>query len=342
MSNSKVSGNKSSGTYGSYDYWILKLSATGMKLWETNYGGLDNDTLTCLQLTADGGCIVGGYSASTVSGNKTCGTFGLMDAWIIKLAADGRLQWQTNYGGADNDAFSSLRQTPDGGFIVGGQTFSHSSGNKTSGSFGGCDYWLLKLTDYGAKEWEMNYGGTADDYLNDVSQTSDHGYILGGSSYSGVSGNKTTTRSDARYASFWVLKVSEVGIIQWQDGFSAALGGGCRRAFETDDGGCLMIGNIEFGSSYSSPSSARPAWIDNVLLKRAGPLRLLPSSVVATPDKGIQFQFTGGVPGQTHNVEASDNFSVWAAIGSQINTGSPTTFKDQSAHSTSRRFYRVK
>src|SRR2546430_1259736 len=84
-SGSIVSGNKTSPNFGGADYWILKLDADGNKLWEQSFGGTSDDYLYALQETQDGGIILGGYSSSPVSGNKTSPQYGASDFWVIKL-----------------------------------------------------------------------------------------------------------------------------------------------------------------------------------------------------------------------------------------------------------------
>ncbi len=55
------------------------------------------------------------------------------------------IEWQNTIGGTLNDDFSSMNQTLDGGYIIGGQSGSNISSDKTENSMGVSDYWLLKL-----------------------------------------------------------------------------------------------------------------------------------------------------------------------------------------------------
>jgi hypothetical protein len=47
------------------------------------------DFLYALQQTTDGGYVLGGYSSSNTSGDKTQDSKGLNDYWIVKTTADG-------------------------------------------------------------------------------------------------------------------------------------------------------------------------------------------------------------------------------------------------------------
>ncbi len=50
------------------------------------------------------------------------------DAWVIKLDANGNVQWQKTYGGKGDDEAYSIQQTSDGGYIVAGWTNSYGAG----------------------------------------------------------------------------------------------------------------------------------------------------------------------------------------------------------------------
>ncbi len=63
-------------------------------------------------------------------------------------------------------------------------------GDKTEASLGTYDYWVVKLDNTGAIEWQNTIGGSNYDYLLSIQQTSDGWYILGGFSDSGISGYK--------------------------------------------------------------------------------------------------------------------------------------------------------
>jgi len=107
-----------------------------------------------------------------------------------KLMAQPAIEWEKSYGESLDDAVGSIYQTSDGGYIVGGSTWSGSGINKSETSRGGQDIWIIKLNTNGVKEWEKTFGSSGDDGLNSIQQTSDGGYILGGSSDSGIGEKK--------------------------------------------------------------------------------------------------------------------------------------------------------
>src|SRR6185503_10911253 len=52
------------GSTNNYDYWIVKLDASGNIQWQKCLGGLNDDIGYNIHLTSDGGYVVSGYSYS--------------------------------------------------------------------------------------------------------------------------------------------------------------------------------------------------------------------------------------------------------------------------------------
>jgi len=202
-----------SGNHGSSDCWVVKLNSLGDIQWQKALGGTDKDSGSEIIQTADGGYIVGGGTKSN-DGNVS-GNHGGNDAWVVKLSNSGTIEWQKTLGGANDDFAFSIKQTLDGGYIVSGAT--NSNDGDVSGNHGSFDYWIVKLNNIGIIQWQKTLGGSGEDAAESIVQTTDGGYIVAGYSESNdgdVSGNHGGT-------DFWVVKLSNTGIIEWQK----ALGG---------------------------------------------------------------------------------------------------------------------
>ena len=63
----------------------------------------------------------------------------------MRLDANGNKLWDQTFGGDGSESLRVLRQTSDGGFILGGESSSGVSGSKTGTNFGGSDFWIIKL-----------------------------------------------------------------------------------------------------------------------------------------------------------------------------------------------------
>ncbi len=159
--------------------------------WQNTIGGSGSEALFSIVQTSDGGYILGGYSHSNISGDKTENSNGATDYWIVKTDARANIQWQNTIGGSGYDYLTSIDQTSDGGYILGGYSSSNISADKTENSIGNSDYWIVKTDSLGVIQWQNTIGGSELDVLSSIAQTSDGGYILGGYSNSDISGDKT-------------------------------------------------------------------------------------------------------------------------------------------------------
>ncbi len=186
--------------------------------WAMLYGGSGDDWANSVQQTSDGGYIVAGYTESFGEGHS--------DVWVVKLSFAGDIEWQCTYGGIQNEGAYSIQETSDGGYIVAGYTDSFGLGNT--------DIWILKLNSEGVIEWQCTFGGSGDDWANSVQQTSDGGYIIGGSSDSFGNGE----------VDFLVIKISSLGNVEWQDVYTPFVNSYLRSIQETSDGGYITVGHI--------------------------------------------------------------------------------------------------
>ncbi|HMJ91933.1 MAG TPA: hypothetical protein VK530_19060 [Candidatus Acidoferrum sp.] len=333
FSASSVSGNKTSAAFGSAgDYWIVKLDANGNKQWDKTYGGTDADELHAVQQTIDGGFIVGGHSFSITSGNKISATLGsgTSDSWVLKLDASGNKQWERCYGGADSEQLHSIQQTSDGGYALGGTSYSSVSAGKSSGSHGSHDYWVVKIDAAGAVQWDQSFGGIDADELHSVQQTGDGGYLLGGVSFSGISGNKTSTSSGSHAGDYWMVKLDASGNKQWEQAARGSFAGEILRLQLTGDDGYIVAG------LSSSAAQAEP---DYAIAKLRGPLRLDAYSMVAP---GVFQTRAAAITGHDYVLEASTNLTQWAAVQTQRAVNGSVSFSHASVPGTPKYFYRVK
>ncbi|MBK8341889.1 MAG: hypothetical protein IPL12_00400 [Bacteroidetes bacterium] len=118
-SSSGISGDKNESSVGYLDYWIVKLNAAGSIVWQQTIGSLSDDRATAIVESPDGGFLVGGYTNSGISGDKTEAAIGGYDYWIVKLNSSGTIVWQQTIGGSANDYLTDILNVP-GGFVLSG------------------------------------------------------------------------------------------------------------------------------------------------------------------------------------------------------------------------------
>ncbi len=329
---SGASGNKSSAGYGSDsgDYWVIKLDASGNKQWEKSFGGNELDELSNLQPTRDGGYILAGHSFSGISGNKTTSNLGAgtSDYWIIKLDSNGNKQWEKVFGGDDADELRSIQQTSDGGYILGGSSYSAVSGNKSSGNFGSHDYWLVKVDASGNRQWDRSYGGDNDDKLCSVQQRDDGSYVLGGVSVSAVSGNKNVTSATADAGDYWILNVDASGNKLSEQSIRRNYCDEMSPLQSTPDRASVIAG---IGTSSAAEA-------DFAVTKLTGALRINASPIGS--DRVFRVQVTGA-SGASYILLASTDLVQWKSIATANAVNGVVTFSDPNAASFGKRFYRV-
>ncbi|MEZ7499752.1 T9SS C-terminal target domain-containing protein [Flavobacterium sp. Arc3] len=262
-SSSGISGEKTQNSRGNDDYWVVKLDANRNIIWDKTFGGTGVDRLTSIIQTSDGGYLIGGSSNSDISGEKADNSRGNLDMWIIKIDASGNIMWQKTFGGSNSDWVQSIVKTPDGGYILAGSSHSGISGDKTDNSRGGGDYWIIKINSLGSIIWQKTYGGDNGDYLKSIIATSDGNYILGGDSFSNISGDKTE-KTVNNSNDVWLLKINGLGQILWQKD----IGADSTEAFAdirmtSDNGFILGIMSYSGISAYKTEASRgdRDYWI---------------------------------------------------------------------------------
>ena len=251
-SNSNSSPDKLENNLGQYDYWVVKLNAAGVKEWDNTIGGSGDDQLYSLQQTTDGGYILGGYSNSNSSPDKSEMGKGGYDYWVVKLNAGGVKEWDNTIGGSGDDKLYAIKQTTEGGYILGGYSNSNSSPDKYENSLGGNDYWIVKLYASGIIQWDNTIGGNHNDELFSLQVTTDGGYILGGSSWSNSSPDKSENNLGFGY-DYWVVKLNVGGIIQWENTIGGSYYDELFSIEQTIDEGYIMGGRSE--SNFSPDKS---------------------------------------------------------------------------------------
>ena len=189
------------GNHGDYDYWIVKLSSTGVLQWQKSLGGSSNDKGASVFQTSDGGYIMSGFTASA-NGNVTF-NHGFEDLWMVKLNSTGILQWQKSLGGSGVDQAYQVKQLSGGGFIVAGS--SYSLNGDVTGNHGGYDDWIARTDNVGNIVWQKSLGGSSVEECYSISPTSGNGYILAGGTLSN-DGNVSGNHGDFDY---WIVKLNE-------------------------------------------------------------------------------------------------------------------------------------
>lgn len=239
-----------SGNHGNSDIWVVKLNATGDIQWQRCLGGSQPDIGRSVLPLADGGYLVLGSTRS--NDGDASGNHGMADIWLVRLNTSGTPVWQRCYGGSLNDVPFGIKPTPDGGYIIAGESRS-SDGDLTSNA-GFADYWVLRIDSDGDIQWQRSYGGSGGDTAYAIELTADGGYILNGLSTSTDGDVTNAPVAGSGPENYWVVKLDALGNIQWQ---RPCGGSGTDRGFsvaQLDDGTYAAFG--ESGSNDGDVSNS--------------------------------------------------------------------------------------
>ncbi len=221
-----ICGETSSFGAGESDIYLIKINSKGEKEWEKTYGGPSRDWGHTVQLTSDGGYIIGCNTASYGQGK--------LDVYLIKTDIKGNKEWDKTYGGTEDEYIwgtEGLIQTKDEGYIFCALSESYGEGMN--------DFYILKISSSGKIEWQKTFGGTKEDGPLSILQTQDSGYLICGYTKSFGAGDRDV----------YLIKIDKNGKKEWEKTY-----GGpdfdCGIAMQkTTDGGIIICGETE---SYGS------------------------------------------------------------------------------------------
>mgnify|MGYP003641220587 FL=1 len=239
-----INGDISTKTEEENDYWFLKFDENSNLQWNKTYGGSKDDIGQSLAQTSDGGFILTGYSMS--SDGDASKNEGFHDNWILKLDAQGNLEWQSSYGFSGHDHSYDILEASQGGYFFTGFldiTSARADGNTEKGnsltSHGVGEFWGTKIDEEGSVQWRGYFGGTNNDRAHGVVQTNDGGFVMAGFT---ESDDFDISNTNGSY-DFWVVKVDSFGNLIWEQSFG---GEGIEVSYDiakTRDNGFVVVGN---------------------------------------------------------------------------------------------------
>ncbi|MBU0507243.1 T9SS type A sorting domain-containing protein [bacterium] len=224
------------------DLTVAKFDAAGAVIWTRQ---IHRDIRTWAQSVVampDGGCVVAGDVGQSWPSPA--------QALLMRMSANGDIQWERTYGSADRESFGAVQITSDGGFIMAGATLT--MGTLTS------DIYLVRTDALGNPLWIRSYGTPLGDQANTVYQTQDGGFITGGQGgaiYGGAIG-------------YWIIRMNANGDLLWQTPTDYPYGFAVRGVLQTDDLGFMAC--TYYGASLVKyePEQASAGY---VTLVSAGP-----------------------------------------------------------------------
>ena len=239
---------------GGSDGIVIKYDAESEVEWAKAITGPSSEGIFSVAETSDGGYIVGGnFQSLTVQiGNYTLKRINGKDGMIIKFNREGEVEWGKAIGGSGTDDITSVSETSDGGFAVGGyfQGGQIQLGNDTLTPAGSEDGLIVKLDNKGEAKWAKGIGGSLGERIQSVVATDDGDIVAGGyfQSSSIEVGNNTL---ESNGGDGIVIKYDENGEVKWAKEIGGQGTDSINSLISTNDGGIIAGGyfysSIEIG-----------------------------------------------------------------------------------------------
>ncbi|MEZ4875384.1 MAG: hypothetical protein R2793_08030 [Flavobacteriaceae bacterium] len=251
---------------GFHDYWLLKIDAEGNEQWCQDFGYPGSDQAFDFFETQDGGFFATGFfdvSASGGEGNNDRAQNGEMhgvgEFWAIKMDSQGDFIWTRYFGGYNNDRSYDALQTPDNGFLLIGSSESIAEENSDiEFNHGSYDYWAVKVSSDGVKEWTKTYGGAEIDVAYAITPTADGNYFMVGDSRS----TDQDVSSIYGNADVWLTKISPSGQLLMQKNYGGTQFDSAKSIYPIADGNFLISGSTRsLGNDVSANKGENDAWV---------------------------------------------------------------------------------
>ncbi len=199
--------------------------------WHAAYGEeMTKDVARSVQEKHASGYILGGYTESYGEGEN--------DAWLLSVSETGGLYWNHTYGGQFDDRGYSVCQTVACNYLLAGYSESFGVGMK--------DAWVICADSSGNELWNFTFGGSANETIYSVQQTTDGEVIAAGYTESFGGGERD----------MWLIKLDMSGHMLWNCTFGGSHHDIGYAVQETVDGGYIIA-----GSTYFSDPNWNQIWL---------------------------------------------------------------------------------
>lgn len=229
---------------------IVKYNEKGKLVWQDTIAGNDLTLYHDVAVLKDGSIVAVGYTTSnnlvSAAEYKCADT---AEGLVVKYSKKGDRQWIKIFGGSAGDEFYSVAATPDGGFIVGGQSSSSDLDLKGVGSANNKAI-FVKYTADGAVSWKKALsGGSASTVVRGLDVNS-AGVIFGTiltSSNTEDFANLDGVIAKRRYT--LAVSMSANGEFLWKKAICDEGSSMLLSVVASDDGGCVVAGNYSSGKN---------------------------------------------------------------------------------------------
>ncbi len=139
---------------------LTKFDKNGNVLWHCPIGSSGHTRMHDFAVLSDGSYVaVGESNAKNLGYDNPNGNYGSL---IVKISADGDIQWYKHIGGTKPDYFTAVAATKDGGFAASGKMVS-TDGDFSNLGINNTDAVTAKFNAQGEIQWAKKFGGSGID-----------------------------------------------------------------------------------------------------------------------------------------------------------------------------------
>ena len=247
-----IAGTSSdSARFGSYDGYFVNIDDNGEELWHQVYGGRSTDWFRDMIRTSDGGFAFAGETSSFGNG---------IQFYLVKADSIGEEEWTATFGDSLADIASTIIQTTDGGYALGGWGYQQEVGLTT-------DMMIVRVDEEGNEMWTRRFGTERfSERCHDLIQTEDSGFVLAG---------ETGETSD-----IYLIRIDASGDIIWSTTYNIESYEECYTIIRLEDDSYILTGHTHRNHIFilrtapdpaSTPILLDPAFPSDITLQPAYP-----------------------------------------------------------------------
>lgn len=252
---------------GATDTFVAKVDPAGTVRWMRYVGGSSDDWVNDVAVDAAGNAWAAGITTSAnFSGRLNQPRGGSADAYLLRLDANGALQWMTYLGGSGWDSSRGVAVGPTGHAFVSGRTDSADFTGRINAYLGGSyDSFVLRVNPAGTLMWMRYIGGSGWD--------SSGGLAVNGAGDALVTGYTVSTDVDGAINSprgdvdGFLLKVRPSGDLAWMTYLGGTGGDSCSSIALDSAGNAFLTGRTNSQDFEGRSNSHRGGSADAFLVK---------------------------------------------------------------------------
>ncbi len=230
---------------------IVKYDKKGKVDWSKIIGGSDITQFESVDILPDGSIVAAGYTiANDLEGAGEYKCPDTIEGIVAKFSPKGDLIGNIKiYGGSSDDMIYAIKATPDGGYIIGGNSDSVDGDMDGLNTLNSRKSFVYKCNANGAIVWRSVLNSKYAVIVHDI-EINDAGCVYAAVECAGEAfyGTKSLSgTSDSAAKSTVILKLSASGNLEW---YRTIYGTGMTSLLSlavSDDGGCVAAGQYSSG-----------------------------------------------------------------------------------------------